>query len=178
MSDHLYLKPLPEDDGVIDMTMERIPRWKESELSGDEWRYTMVATIMMKDWEDGGSISEFIHGKDFAQMALRVAQRLDELMSYGNQLTVPYAVDKPSDIRVCFQPACIRSPVNVFSIRQHYTGFPYQGHKMDDNYGGPSVRAFCKQHSHRGDCDLEDNDDNYELIAYFPEIEMEAVNEH
>lgn len=177
MSEHLYLKPLPEDDGIIEMTMERIPRWKESELSGDEWRYTMVSTIRSKNWENGEILEDYIHGKDFAQMALKVANRLDEMLSYGNQQLVPYVVKAPDEIKVCFQPGCGKQPVNVYAIKQNYSWFPYQGHKTDEPYGGSSVRAFCKQHSHRGDCDLEDSDDNYELIAYFPEIEMEDSNE-
>ena len=161
MTEYLHPKPLPEDDGVVSVEIKRIPRWKESELSGDEWRYTLSAIITSKDWDKGGTTTERISGNDFAQMTLRVANRLDELLSHGNQRNIPYTIKAPSDLRICFQPGCARAPVNVYRIKQNWTHFPHQGIKMEGPGGGSFVRAFCKQHSHRGECDLEDNDDNY-----------------
>ena len=94
-----YLKPLPEDDGVISVTLERIPRWKESELSGDEWRYTMITVVQVKDWENGGITEQRIGGENFAEMSLRAAGLLAEIISYGDQRSVPYMVGDLADIK-------------------------------------------------------------------------------
>ena len=71
-TEYLHLKPLPEDDGIISVKMERIPRWKESELSGDEWRYTLSTVVECKDWENGGSKQVRICGLNFADMSLKL----------------------------------------------------------------------------------------------------------
>jgi hypothetical protein len=131
----------------------------------------LAVVVEFKDWEKGGSDIQTIGGVDFAELSLRLADFLMRNQSYGNQQAVPYRVDEPGDIKVCFQPGCIQRPENVFAIKQEWTWHPNQGHKMDrGEHARPVVRAFCEGHSDRGDCDLEDNDDNYELIAYFPPI--------
>lgn len=173
MKNNLHLKPLPEDDGVISVVMKRIPRWKESELSGDEWRYTLSTMVEFKDWFNGGSNKVKIFGLNFVDMSLKLASLLNEELSHGNQKSVPYMVKEPNEILVCFQPGCIEPPANVYIIKQQWTYHPYQGQKMD--HYGKWVRAFCERHSNRGDCDLEDSNNNYELLAYFPIDNSEAV---
>ena len=165
-----HLKPLPEDDGIISVTISRVPRWKESELSGDEWRYTNQATIAVKDWTHGGLDTAVTYGRDFADLALKTAAALNELVSYGNQKAAPYSVKELSELRVCFQPGCVNTPTHIYRIIQEWTWHPNQGFRMEraSRRGGEEptvVRAFCPEHSHRGDCDLEDADRNYELLT-------------
>lgn len=167
-----YPKAHPEDDGIIGVTIARIPRWKESELSGDEWRFTLLGVITYKDWRNGGTADEKITCLSWTEtqgdVALQVAAWCQDNQKL---LSPPHAVKDLADIKVCFQPGCGLLPVNVYGITQEWTDHPHQGHRMEKRRH-PVVRAFCARHSHRGDCDLEDQDDNYELLAYFPQNEL------
>ena len=168
-TDYHYLKALPEDDGIISITTERIPRWKESELSGDEWRYSYVATLTMKYWEKGGVEILKRNSWNFQDMAAAVSEALRVVVSrHGKQNTFPYSVQSLSEIRVCFQPGCAEAPTRFYRIKQEWTDHPHQGHRLfrgrHDSEQPSVVRAFCEQHHHRGDGDLEDNDDNYEEL--------------
>lgn len=173
MSDYYYPKAHYEDDGIIGINIVRVPRWKESELSGDEWRFTLAGAINYKDWKGGGMAQALISGGDMPEIALRVAAWCSE---NKRLLSPPYTVDDLAKLVVCFQPGCIYPPENVYQIKQEWTWFPYQGYQMDRRNKHPVVRAFCARHSHRGDCDLEDQDDNYELLAYFPQA-MESSDD-
>lgn len=39
-----------------------------------------------------------------------------------------------------------------------------QGEELVRPYNEKDVRGFCGVHRHRGDCGLDDNDANYELV--------------
>jgi len=171
----MYPKAHYEDDGIIEITMERTPRWKESELSGDEWRFSLRGVIVLKDWKHGGIRQVAVAGGRWSliEVADLVAawlhQNRDDLMP-------PFSITDPSELRCCFQPGCADWPEVLYGIKQEWTWFPHQGRRMESESGGPSVRAFCGKHRHRGDCDLEDADKNYYEIAYpMVPVEVEEV---
>lgn len=162
--DYYYPKAHAEDDGIIEINIIRVPRWKESELSGDEWRFSLQGVISYKDWKEGGTAQERVVGNDLPDIALRVAAWCSE---NRHLLLPPFTVKDLAELVVCFQPGCDRRPENVYQIKQEWTDQPHQGYRMGPR-SQPVVRAFCGRHSHRGDCDLEDQDSNYELLAFFP----------
>jgi len=158
-----YLKPLPEDDGILSMEYEMLPRWKESELSGDEWRYTRILTVVRRN------PNKTFLNHNTNNRTVREYRDLDIVSILGKFIAEnhrPYfgLVEKFGDITLCFQPRCMNEPTVLYRIKQEWTTHSERGHKMVRDYGIP-VRAFCGDHRHRGDCDLEDADDNYELLA-------------
>ena len=71
----------------------------------------------------------------------------------------------PGPLReVCCQPGCAAPLVSVYRLKHRYCS---SGHKTDPltHGGGIEVRGFCAKHLRRGDCGLEDSDDNYEVVS-------------
>jgi hypothetical protein len=65
---------------------------------------------------------------------------------------------------LCCQPGCARPLVSIYRLKQRYC---QAGHKTDPlTHGGQvEVRGFCGDHLRRGDCGLDDADDNYEVVS-------------
>lgn len=61
----------------------------------------------------------------------------------------------------CAQPGC-ENPWTVLMhpIRRH----DRRGNELVRPYSDDEVRGFCDRHRHRGDCGLDDADDNYTII--------------
>lgn len=168
MSDYYYPKMHEADDGIIEINVIRVPRWKESELSGDEWRFSLRGVINFKNWTEGGTSQKVIGpAADLPEIALKVAAWCVE---NRRLLSPPFTVQSLAEMVVCFQPGCDARPENVYRIKQEWTWHPHQGYHMGPR-AHPVIRAFCGRHSHRGDCGLEDSDANYELLAFFPQME-------
>lgn len=144
----------PEDERFDEIHIECVERWKESELSGDEWRFSYVATIKRKG-EDIGCIS---------------ASKLDWLLK-GLQWRIMTAgedgqVDHEAWLRtniLCDQPGCANK-ASVFYKR--LKRFSNSGDELAAStyHDGNEYRQFCDRHKRRGDCDLDDADHNYEVI--------------
>lgn len=92
-----------------------VERWKESELSGDEWRFSFVV-----DLYSHGVLVESIGASSIQGALIQAAARFDHFGPGGNELVLRYSDDE--------------------------------------------VRGFCDRHRHRGDCGLDDADDNYTII--------------
>lgn len=63
------------------------------------------------------------------------------------------------DDKHCNQEGCCEKPGFLYRIKEAYDD---RG-KRDETYDGYH-RAFCEKHSERGNSDLGDQDNNYELI--------------
>lgn len=131
------------------ITMEIVPRWKESELSGDEWRQHVQVTFWFKGHEVGS------HGCRNMQAASMLLGSW--LLDGGSPLS-----DKVLALEddLCDQPSCTEPPVNRHILKSL---FSVRGEKLDkdDNGSRPYFRKFCARHSTRGDCGREDSDGNY-----------------
>jgi hypothetical protein len=68
-----------------------------------------------------------------------------------------------SEESICDQEGCHETGQFVFKVKERVcAGFGNCGSKLktySDNF-----RQFCREHRERGDSNLEDNDDNYELV--------------
>ena len=145
--DTLYTKAHPKDFGAdrVEVTME--PRWKESELSGDEWRWSIRATAYRKGQviADEGGLSLF-------DALIQLLPRLKQLEGAGFL---------PLD--ECAQPECQASPTVLYRLTKEWSkNGMYEG-KISPSY---RVRPFCARHTRRGDCALEDADVNYTPVAW------------
>lgn len=62
----------------------------------------------------------------------------------------------------CCQPGCVAPAVSVYRQRKEWCGrCSAEGQEPDR----PQFRAFCAAHLRRGDCGLDDSDENYEVVS-------------
>lgn len=166
------------DDEMFDrVEITSVERWKESELSGDEWRFTFLGyfyshgVLMMT--RHGGSIQDVVLS---AGHWFRNSRSMDE----PDEIKEQWAKSKAEVEDRCAQPGCANPWVVLYHPKKKYSK---QGESLglhwDDRQalseGKPSlgwlaVRGFCNTHKYRGDCDLEDADENYELIEERPSL--------
>lgn len=139
-------------EGVDEITIKQVPRFKTSHLSGDEWRVSAVVTLKRK-----GEI-----------VCDRVFHRMSDAARF---LPWVLEVECPDQTRhkglfghypdECAQPGCDQPSINRYRIKEIFSA---QGEGPIPNEL-TYHRAFCAKHSHRGDSSREDSDDNYELMT-------------
>jgi len=147
----LFNKEHRNCEGFDRVEIECVERWKESHLSGDEWRFSYVVRAYFK----GAVVLEY------SRSGLR------EAVAH-----LPYEMDQVRDKdaantwqerreNCCDQPGCARKPTRWFRINAEYSA---QGEGPLPSRGFHHYRKFCERHSRRGDCALEDADANYTEI--------------
>lgn len=139
----------PDAQAFDEVRIVTNPRFKESELSGDEWRIS--ASIQF--WRKGRLIHETIVARNvetaLAHAAYHHSAACDDALGYF-----------AGEGSICDQEGCA-APATVFLRLKK--GFNRTGSERRLSIGG-EYRAFCDRHKVRGDCGLEDADDNYEPI--------------
>lgn len=130
------------------ITMEVVPRFKTSSLSGDCWRTSINVTFWFKGMEVRSAI--------FQDMQTAV-------LLLGHAYFSPWSetgIEKVEKDR-CDQPGCSKPRRQRYVLKREYSA---QGELIDatDTSGDPQWRQFCEDHKDRGDCDREDCMTNYE----------------
>lgn len=142
-----------DDFEVFDrITLEVEPRWKESDMSGDEWRVSVKVCFWFKGqlvWEDYRRDMEsaiLLLGHDFRLCSSPIADKIIEMEQEG----------------YCDQPSCRQRAIARFYIKEHFSS---RGERLDQSemQGTRYYRQFCEKHKHRGDCGRSDSDINYEV---------------
>lgn len=133
-----------------EVRMTTVPRYKTSELSGDEWRTSVRVQLLFKE--------VVIVEKSFSAMAAAVMY-LGPLM---DELPIP---DKVLDLEkgYCDQPGCANAAVSKYRLKKLYSAHGEELAERDKPWPY-EYRQFCRKHLRRGDGALEDADDNYEII--------------
>ena len=176
-------------------------RWKESGLSGDEWRFSYIyefeafgdqicaascnfpqyailsfltlfskpslKTLILNHPEmmRGCTVQVSFINRGVPMLTKSFSTFLDCLLCIGKVEAValedhPKIHDLHKSIlaRRCSQPGCPRVGVNPVRILKQYDRYGV----LESNPLFPVMgRQFCSEHLHRGDCSLEDCDDNY-----------------
>lgn len=129
--------------------MRVIPRYKQSGLSGDEWRQHVEVSFYFKGEQVGA----------FGARDMQTASMMLGAELLGQSSPIPQTVIK-LDETLCDQPSCTNPPVFRCVLKDL---FSRSGEKIDyaDTHGQKYFRKFCAQHATRGDCGREDADDNY-----------------
>jgi len=129
------------------ITIHTVPRFKTSSLSGNEWRFNARIDIKKK-----GRIllTSYAHDTQSA------AEKLPEILS---QHELTKAVMETSMEDLCDQEGCSEPWTRSYKLKKLRCADC--GHTKDD-LGTTSVAKFCDRHATRGDCGIEDSDDNYE----------------
>ena len=142
----------PDDERFDEIHISVVERWKESELSGDEWRFSYLAEIKHK-----------------GEIIIRItASTLDWLLK-GLQWRIqiageksefdPHAWDRTRD--KCDQPGCANVATIFYQLKKDYSR---QGDELVDKGNIKYYRQFCPNHKRRGDCGLSDSAQNYFVI--------------
>ena len=154
-----------KDHGFDEITLRTVPRFKESELSGDEWRTSVEIQFKKK----GVLIYEGSGGTTMTDAALRLSQHFDA----ANKSLI----EKHKELeRFCAQSGCAKKATNSYLIKKKRCG-TCGGNFGDGELDMRYVRDFCAEHSNRGDCDLEDCDFNYKLVEKKAKTETEQKSD-
>ncbi len=128
-----------------------MPRFKQSELSGDEWRISTVIEFYRKGeliLQDGCGNMETACGMLYGKYVMAVDNGKGYFAGDGIH---------------CDQEGCNEKAKYLYRLKKDYCVGPGKCGKEKKSYSSEH-RCFCDKHSTRGDQDLKDNDDNYELI--------------
>jgi len=149
-----------EDDEWIDeVRIVTAPRWKESELSGDEWRFSSRIELYRK----GVLLARSGSGR----MRHAVAMLPSLLAGWGGGTHIGGAFEEEPDRgqefwnAFCFNPGCAEPATLEFRREHHYCT---EGEAHDRDWRVEHIR-FCERHKRRGDCGLNDADRNYTVVA-------------
>jgi hypothetical protein len=149
LGDRLWHKRHDDFAAFDRITLEIIPRYKTSGLSGDEWRQH----VEVKFWFKGHEVHSFGSHDMEGAILLLGSEWLRQ------QSPIPNAVIKLEE-DTCDQPSCVERPVARYVLKEL---FSRSGEKLDlaDKHGATYYRKFCAKHGTRGDCGREDSDTNY-----------------
>lgn len=150
----------PDGQRYDEVKIYTVPRYKESGLSGDEWRISANAELWYK-----GNLVKTMHFGD-VETAIRY---LDGALVYwreNGEYTPP-----PDDSFLCDQESC----QNIADVKyKRLKGYTDRG-DPETLYDFNLYRVFCNHHKTRGDCALDDGDHNYEQVDFLPE-EVEVLD--
>jgi len=152
MNDKLSYAVRPDANGFDEIRIETVPRYKQSGLSGDEWRISMVTKFYRK----GVVVHETHSGSSIEAAAGLLYGRLIEAQDNGLGYFAGDGIH-------CDQEGCHKKATHLFKIKKRYCVGGGNCGQEKKTYGD-QYRCFCDTHKRRGNSDLEDNDDNYEFI--------------
>jgi hypothetical protein len=134
----------PDAQGIDKIIIETVPRWKDSEFSGSEWRISAVTKYYRK-----GKLIKETYTSNVNYAAYMVGARLIQLQDEG----LGYFAGEGT---ICDQEGCESEA--KYTMKKKFD-FCRDGHKSDKPSN--AYRLFCERHSRRGDCGFDDSDSNY-----------------
>jgi hypothetical protein len=147
-----------EDDEYIDsIKIDLVPRFKTSGLSGDEWRVSARVRFFRK--------GHLVWERAFSKLSTAVNALSWFWMVAGEGPPDEWhMLDKKTELGLCQQPGCSEPSVKRYRFKK-VRDCPQSGHMKEPGPSFEYVTAFCARHAHRGDCGMEDADDNYEVVG-------------
>lgn len=135
----------PDAQAFDEVRFVTVPRYKTSGLSGDEWRISITIQFYRNGQlvhESGGySKMETAMGFAYADYCRAVDEGYACFAGEGD---------------FCDQEGCSEKATVKCTLKASYCR---DGHKSELH--NECYRLFCKKHSTRGDCGLDDADKNY-----------------
>lgn len=137
----------PDAQPFDEILIKTVPRYKESEMSGDEWRISALVQLKRK-----GLV---VHEKVYGNIEYAAAFLPGLLATEGSGGSGFYAgVGNFCDQEGCASQATV-------SYKKKFD-FCRSGHRSEQP--SEAYRMFCEKHKSRGDCGLDDADVNYEAL--------------
>lgn len=145
-------------DSVV---IRAVPRWKESEMSGDEWRRSAVIRFVFK----GKTFLEKTYSNmDVAASALPFLMKLSIGELYKDIDSEAFIAHEK---QCCDNPGCDMFWRDKYKLKKLWS--QNCSFSKDPEVKDVHFRKFCEKHRHRGDCGLDDSDANYILIEERPQ---------
>lgn len=135
----------PDAQAFDEVRIQTVPRYKQSGLSGDEWRISARMQFLRK----GVVYHEVVVSKVETACGMAYAEyvrAIDEGKAYF-----------AGDGKVCDQEGCVDLATVWYRLKRRYCN---EGHESVPTI--VTIRSFCDRHKMRGDCGLDDADSNYE----------------
>jgi hypothetical protein len=159
MKKHIHFEPHPDDPWYDICAVETVERWKESELSGDEYRFSYRVSFMRK----GHVLLQRSYGSWKAALAHIPALSFNDYPA-GADDEYQHSIVIDERYKFCFQPGCPELATREFRILKLYDRSGSEAHMMEEyDYRF----RFCEKHGgYRGDCGLLDSDANLVEVAF------------
>jgi hypothetical protein len=140
----------PDAQGFDEIRLVTIPRYKESELSGDEWRISIKAEFYRK----GKLIHEIGCGSNMNHATALLYWHYCRALDDGKGYFV-------GEDDICDQEGCSDPATVTYQKKKRWCSQCGESQEIEDAI---VIRKFCGRHKERGDCGLDDADDNYERL--------------
>ena len=142
--------PRPYGQYFDEVRFVTVPRYKTSEASGDEWRISGKVQFMNKGVVLYEKRMGSIEGAVCSDMP---ADIWDEAIGHSSLIT-------QGDI--CDQEGCSEDATHTYKVKKTFeiNHFDWDGKTAPAGL----FRMFCDRHATRGDCALDDAEDNYEIL--------------
>ena len=127
--------------------LEVVPRYKTSELSGDEWRTGVAIRFFHK--------GHLVH-EDFKTRMRYAILMLGDMWVRAQEPIPDKVIER--EMECCDQPGCSEPWTVRRFLKRLATN---EGWLAEENSTFRFFRKFCQKHERRGDCGLEDADRNY-----------------
>jgi hypothetical protein len=137
----------PNAQAFDEVRIRTIPRWKESELSGDEWRISAVIELLRN-----GRVIVTRSFRDIEAACIYAGAVYHDAIGDGK-------ANFAGEDDICDQEGCSEKATITYRKLANYCN---AGHKSESQM--TKIRCFCERHRNRGDCGLDDADRNYVLI--------------
>ena len=138
----------PDGQAFDEVRIITVPRWKESELSGDEWRIS--AEIQL--YRNGN----LIHTRRTSRVETACGFAYAEYMIAQDEAKGYFA----SEEDFCDQEGCKEKATTFLKKKFDWNN---EGDKKPCSH--EQIRQFCDKHKRRGDCGLDDADNNYDVVV-------------
>ncbi len=151
MENNLRRAQKPDAQGFDEIRIITAPRFKESELSGNEWRISAVTQFMRN-----GVVIHETSARNVETAAHLLSYHLLEAYDHGKGYFA-------GEGNICDQEGCA-NPATV-TLEQIKEGCGKCGSVKQPEYSRP-FRKFCDRHKQRGDSSLDDMDESYKEINH------------
>jgi len=139
----------PDAQAFDEVRITTVPRYKQSDLSGDEWRISAKIELLRN--------------------GVVIAERSCRNVETACMFLPGFILEAQDNGKACFageddfcdQEGCVEKATVTYRKKADYC---HAGHKSAIDDGRITVRRFCDKHKTRGDCGLDDADANYERI--------------
>ncbi len=159
MPKHVSYRKLKSDEFVDEIIIKQVPRYKTSDMSGDEWRTSASVILKRKGLT--------VFNRSFATMSAATAFLPGMFIEVTEMIPDEFYFkwNKGPRQTECMQPGCNHLATHEFRINAHYTN---DATKIEIDENEEHRWRFCAVHARRGDAAYEDSDANIELITGNP----------
>jgi len=145
----------PDAQAFDEIRIVTVPRFKQSELSGDEWRISAEIQFYRK-----GKLI-FTDGCSNIKNACYLVGSI-HMKACDNALGYFAGEDN-----ICDQEGCCLPSTVTYRVKKEFS--KSNPHEWNKPYEDLTIRKFCDRHKRRGDSSCDDCDANYEQIQLPPE---------